>query len=252
MFGTATVEPATVMQLKRSTGAATVCWYTDPPANLKRLHCLRGEYDLLYFKDPHFAQSLTKQFGLKTSHLEEACNSDWHKPIQDCSINNGILVAGSFYGYRVKMIEVLSDAGIDLMGYGPPPPKWSGSKVRTVYSGLYLNEQNKALYFSSALACLNTFSPRESLSSLNCRVFEICGCGGLMLTEPRPALARCFEPESEYLEFDSQEDCLEKIRYLRENPEQAKAIRARAAKRAHKDHTYEKRLNVILDDLNAL
>ena len=73
-----------------------------------------------------------------------------------------------------------------------------------------------------------------------------------MLTEPRPALARCFEPESEYLEFDSQEDCLEKIRYLRENPEQAKAIRARAAKRAHKDHTYEKRLNVILDDLNAL
>jgi len=124
--------------------------------------------------------------------------------------------------------------------------------MNSSYRRTYLNETNKAEKFESALACLNTFSPLEAASSLNCRIFEVCGSGGLLLTESRTAINRCFEPGSEYLDFNSMEECIEKIGFIQDNPGQADNIRKQAADRAHRDHTYEKRLEVIVDDLNRL
>ena len=252
IFGTATVDPNVVRELKRRCKAPVVCWYTDSASNLRRLHCLDHEYDLTYFKDPDFALKLTKQLGIKAQHLEEACNSTWHVPGKSTKRSNEVLIAGSYYGYRVSMIRVLEQAGVPVAAYGNPPPKWSGDYLASAYKSLYLNEANKAAKFESALACLNTFSPLEASNSLNCRIFETCGSGGLLLTESRDAINRCFEADTEYLHYSSDDECLEKIEFLRNNPSVAEDIRQRASRRAHDEHTYEKRLEIIIDDLNRL
>ena len=49
---TMTFEPETVERIRRVSGGKVVCWYGDAPANLRRDHVVRAEYDAVFAKDP--------------------------------------------------------------------------------------------------------------------------------------------------------------------------------------------------------
>jgi spore maturation protein CgeB len=103
--------------------------------------------------------------------------------------------------------------------------------------------------FGAALACLSSFALSEGRNAVNCRIFETCGCGGLLLTEEREAISPYFDRDREYLAYSTFEECLEHLRRLRLDYTEANNIRARGARRAHAEHTYRHRLEAMLTHL---
>jgi spore maturation protein CgeB len=242
---TMTLEPDSVRRIRNVSGGPVVCWYGDAPANLKRHHLVSGEYDVVFAKDSDFVQVLKAMLGLEAYHLPEACNPAWHRPEAE---RNGdtVVVAGTLYGYRGALVERLLDSGEDVRLYGPVPGRWVPPRVRTAHSGTFLDQTTKAQVFGRALACLSSFALSEGRSAVNCRVFETCACGGLLLSEERDAIAPYFERDREYLAYAGFDECLDHLRRLRVDYTEAQQIRARASKRAHAEHTYRHRLERML------
>ena len=245
---TQTFEPETVRLLRQETGGRVVCWFGDAAANLKRDHVVSGEYDAVFAKDPDLVRALRDMLGLEAHHLPEACNPAWHRPVAERD-GNRVVVAGSSYGYRNALVGRLLAAGEEVRVYGPTPGIWVPAALRAAHTHEFLDHTTKAGTFGRALACLSSFAPAEGRASVNCRVFETCACGGLLLSEAREALERFFEPGREYLSFSSLEECLDHLARLRRDYTEARAMRERAARRAHAEHSYRRRLEVLLGAL---
>jgi spore maturation protein CgeB len=111
--------------------------------------------------------------------------------------------------------------------------------------GRYVHCDDKVRAALGATICLNTLHYAE-VNGLNCRAFELAGCGGFQMVTRVPTLVEHFEPEVEVATFANVEELIEKTHYYMRNPAVAAAIAARCRLRAHRDHTYEHRLTEIL------
>jgi spore maturation protein CgeB len=251
LFTTGTLEPWAVEEMRRVSGGRAVLWFGDSAANLRRGHATSGEYDAVFFKDRDFVRRLRDVLGLEAFYLPEACNPEWHRPVARRE-GRRVLVAGTCYGYRNRLVERLRGRGVDVVVHGPAPPSWAPRSVAAAHAGTYLDETTKAAAFGKALACLASFAPAESPATVNCRVFEIAACGGALLAEARPALEEFFEPEREYLPFADLEQCLQQLARLERDEAAARELRRRAARRAHAEHSYERRLSGLLETLGRV
>jgi len=83
------------------------------------------------------------------------------------------------------------------------------------------------------------------------RNFEVPGAGGFLLTAPADNLGEYFIPGKEIVVFDSLDDLAAKARYYLDHPAERLAIRRAGCERAHRDHTYERRLRDVLAAIGA-
>ena len=79
----------------------------------------------------------------------------------------------------------------------------------------------------------------------NMRMFEATGMGSCLLTDAGNNLSEIFEDGREVISYDSDEDCLEKLAFLKENHKVAKEIAAAGKQRVLKDHSLQKRCELI-------
>jgi hypothetical protein len=122
---------------------------------------------------------------------------------------------------------------------------WFGDRV----TGHYVARQAKARLFRSTGVVLNTLHQGE-IASMNCRLFEAAGCGAAILTKARPDLEPLFEVGPEVASYDSFDVLADRARWMLDDPAAARAMRERAATRAHAHHTYEPRLEQLLAALS--
>lgn len=72
----------------------------------------------------------------------------------------------------------------------------------------------------------------------NMRLYEVTGAGGCLLTDEKYNLSEIFLLDHEVVSYKSREECLEKAKWLIENPEKASMIGRAAQMRVAKDHTF--------------
>jgi spore maturation protein CgeB len=244
------LSPKTVNRLRTVTKAPIACWYQDAVSSLGRQFMLGAEYDAVFVKD-RYMQSLFSRMIRSTTfyYLPEACNPRVHRSVnltvQDIeSYGCDIMIAGTHYYYRQEILRQLS--GIRLRFYSGTRAKWLLDRLpKDVHQGRPVVLEEKAKALRAARICLNTLHFAE-INGLNCRAFEIAGCGGFQLVSAVPALAEHFEPGKELATFDSIDELVERIDYYLRNPQLMMDIALRGQQRAHKDHTYEHRLTEIL------
>lgn len=85
---------------------------------------------------------------------------------------------------------------------------------------------------------------------VNPRTFELAACRVFQLVDERTLLPELFAPD-ELATFSSMEDLKSKIDYYLNHDEERLALAARAQARALKDHTYQQRMNTLLDFIRA-
>lgn len=244
-----TLFPGVVRQLRRD-GAKVALWFPDSLVNLGRQLVLLAPYDVLFFKDPYLVRRLRATLGLPVFYLPEACSARSSPSLGTPGTDRNLVIAGSMYPSRIRLLERLLAAGIPLRLYGPAFPRWAGpTPLRAVHAGRCIFEAEKARVFRSAVAVLNNLHPGE-IEGVNARLFEAAGVGAAIVTEYRPALTDLFAVGEEVLAFgDFDELVSEATRLLRDDGLSAKLGDA-AARRAQQDHTYEKRLTVLLEILS--
>lgn len=241
------LPPQVVGELKRVSGAKVVCWYTDPVTNLYRHYLLASDFDFVFLKEPFLVRVARDKLGLNAFYLPECCNAAWHRPI---GLNAGdrkkygcdLAAQGSLHYYRAQMLEPFAD--YDLKVWGRNCPAWLDSLVKKRYPGLFIAEGEKARAFASAKIVVNTLQCAE-IDGVNCTLFEAAGCGAFQIADWKPSLPKLFEPELEIVTFRTRRELKEKVDYYLARPEERREIAARACARAHRDHTYEKRLEEI-------
>lgn len=244
------IPPRAIRKMKRETGATIVCWFPDHPGNIGRGYLLAGAYDALFAKDKYLVQLVRNNLGQKAYYLPECCQPRWHRRVELTEEEKrfygcDLTIAGNLYWYRASIFEhFIEDYDVKL--WGPPMPKWLQSPIRRVHQNRYVGELEKAKAFNAAKIVLNTFQPGE-FRGVNVRVFETAGCGAFQICEYRPEIEELFILGKEIVVFHSIADLKEKIDYYLEHPQERQRIADAAYKRAHKDHTYEKRLQTMLD-----
>jgi len=243
---TQSLSEEVLLEIKKQ-GITTICWWGDTPANMRKQGLLCEGWDFIFIKDKYAAFKL-KTLGLNAFYLPEAMNPQWHTKCYT-SIDESLLFAGNIYDYRHFLISKLLKAGFeDIKLFGQRPPRWAKPEVKGLFLNKFIVREEKSREFGNSFACINSTAMSEG-NSINCRTFEIAGAGGLQIMEYRSAIEDCFEPEKEIVTYSSLDELLEKINFYRRNPSQAGRIRNAGYQRVHSEHTYELRLNTILNHL---
>lgn len=239
-----------VVERLRGHGAKVALWFPDPLTNLGRQLVLLAPYDALFFKEPHLVGRLRALLDLPVFYLPEACNPRWHRPLAVPGTEPHLVIAGNMYPSRIRLLERLMASGIPLRLYGGNFPRWvRGTPLREVHAGRCIFQEEKARIFGSAAAVLNTLSLGE-IDGVNARLFEAAGSGAAVLTEFRPTLPELFDIGDEVLAFSDFDELVTQAERLLADPGRSVKLGDAAALRAHEDHTYEKRLAVILEKLS--
>jgi len=249
----ADLAPKIVEQIKTKTTAVMVSWFPDHLANLGRQYLLKAPYDALFFKDPYIVDFCRNKVEKPAFFLPECCNPLWHRKVTltQAEIDYyacDLTTAGNMYYYRALMLEQFQ--GYSFKIWGRNYPRWLESPLASVYQQVYVAELEKSKAFQAAKIVLNTMHFGEILG-VNCRTFEVAGCGGFQLAENRPQLRDFFEPDKEIVTFDTKKELKEKVDYYLNRPDERCEIAQRGQLRAHKKHTYEIRLRTMLDIIHG-
>ena len=245
--------PSQVERWRKLTPTATwVFWYPDHLANLGAHRALLAPYDHFFFKEPYLVDLLASRTRLPVHMLADACNPEHHRtetPVSeeerrryDCDV----AVAGNLYPYRLLVMAAIPDE-VSLHIYGHPrggaPAGFD--RIARAQTREYVAGRTKALAFGGARIVLNTMHYAE-IRGVNVRLFEGTACGGFVLSHTGPEIVRYFKPGIEIATYETQADLADAIHhYLRADDERQRIAKAGQA-RAHRDHTYQRRLDELL------
>jgi len=241
------VSPKTIDKLRECSKAPIVCWCQDQMTTLGRQFLLGARYDAVFVKDRYLQQLFSRMVRSSSFHyLPEACNPRVHRSLELSSADRerygcDIMIAGSLYYYRQELLQALDEFELRIWGHAPD---WLLYRLRTSHMGREVHGDEKVRAARAAAIAINTLHFAE-VDGLNCRAFELAGCGAFQLCTSRPVLAEHFRPGVEIETFDSAAELVDKARYYLGNPQQAAQIAARGQQRAHREHTYEHRLDEI-------
>lgn len=209
---------------------------------------LLAPYTAMFFKEPRLVERLSATLGVPAYYLPEACNHRWHRSTEPQGTDPVIVVAGNIYPSRLRLIERLLKAQVPLVLYGSSIARWlAGHSALSCHTHRYIARREKADIFRRAAAVLNNLHPGE-IDGVNCRLFEAAGSGAVVLTEDRPVMQELFEND-EVFAWSTFDELVDRARAAVAGAGSFASTGDRAALRAHRDHTYEQRLSVIIEHL---
>jgi spore maturation protein CgeB len=107
-----------------------------------------------------------------------------------------------------------------------------------------------AKIYNAAKVGLNIHDESDLVCKPNMRVFEVPGCGSLLMTDKALGIERFFNPGKEILCYADEAELIELVSYYLDSPAESATIAARAHERAYRDHTYDHRLEKVLDTVS--
>src|SRR5208283_3083358 len=110
--------------------------------------------------------------------------------------------------------------------------------------------EEKAKAYLAAKILINTVHYCE-IEGVNCTLFEAAGCDAFQIADWKPSLPELFEPEREVVTFRTRQELKAKVDYYLAHPAERQEIASRAYARAHREHTYEQRLEKMFEILGV-
>jgi hypothetical protein len=133
-----------------------------------------------------------------------------------------------------------------------PPTPWTLDKefCSRIHSPLYGEQMlQKLSYYQIAL---NYHNKHTGDFACNMRLFEATGLGCALLTDSKKDLSEYFDIDSEILTYSSKDEAIEKINYLKDNPDKAEQIRIAGQLKCLNNHTTQNQISRLSEILNKL
>jgi spore maturation protein CgeB len=159
-------------------------------------------------------------------HLPYCASPDHHYAMSDVKKEYDASLIGLHYEQRDRLVNRLRGEGF-----------------RVLYElGLVYDEYREKN--NSATVGLNWSSKMD----INARMFEAMAMKQVLLTNRLPHMEELgFEEGRNYLGFDTVEEAVKQMQWVRDNPELSKSIALCGHQMVHANHTYEKRVETIFE-----
>jgi hypothetical protein len=79
----------------------------------------------------------------------------------------------------------------------------------------------------------------------NVRMFEVTGAGSLLVTDAKRNMEELYVPGKEVLTYESPGDCVSKLKWAIDHPDEAADIARAGQQRTLKDHSVERRVELL-------
>ncbi|ETP71832.1 hypothetical protein UYO_2221 [Lachnospiraceae bacterium JC7] len=93
---------------------------------------------------------------------------------------------------------------------------------------------------------------RSIQNGIPLRCFDIMGCHAFMISNYQMDLFRYFEPDKDFVFYDSHSDLMDKIEHYLGNPDRRREIADHAFEKIKKDHSYDVRAEQILSEAKII
>ncbi|UCH43947.1 MAG: glycosyltransferase [Nitrospiraceae bacterium] len=146
--------------------------------------------------------------------------------------------------YRLSCIESFEESGITIHG----DRGWK-HLIRSDSITLKppLNYYKELPLFYNACKINFNATSLQMREAVNQRVFDVPACGAFLLTDQQKSLNELFDVGNEIITYSDTDELPELADFYLRNPERRQAIATRGRERVLQDHTYRKRLTVMIE-----
>ncbi|MFB3161484.1 glycosyltransferase [Neobacillus sp. 179-C4.2 HS] len=239
----------------------TAVWFTEDPYFMDRTKVLSQYYDFVFTIDSA-AQDYYKNNGhLQAHQLSLAAEPEVYKPKQvGAKFRSDICLVGFPYPDRIHLIQYLlqnTSYHIKVVGKWASPLFRFRSNPRLMIHEGWVDPSVVADYYNGAKIVLNTHRPfnlkgnQNKLGivgkSINNRTFDVAACGTFQLIQFREDLPNHFINDEEIVSFKKNQELCQKLDYYLKTEDERQRIANNARKRVLQDHTFEQRLEKLLE-----
>ncbi len=233
-----------------------VSWWVDDPFRFPLYLRHLELFDLVCAFDRECVANL-KERGLKqvmylpcscdpTTFYPQSLNpADY--PLLQCTVG----FVAVYYPERAALLSQMKGLDLGLWGSGWEAAPEFHELPSGTWRGPRISAANAAKVYNLAKICPNVHHAQTRSGGINTRTFEIPAAGGFELVDRVPGLEEHFEMGREIVAYSSPAEFRELADYYLSHPSERGAIIERGRARVRRDHTYEKRLEVILKTLNG-
>jgi spore maturation protein CgeB len=244
----------------RKDGVATAMWFVEDYRLFTYWQAYAHFYDFFAViqKEPFLSQ-LAAMGQPNALYLPLAADPEFHKPLELTPVERrkwGSDVSFMGAGYPNRRVAFRQLLRHDFKIWGSD---WEGDPVLAPYvqlGGMRIESADCVRIFNATRINLNLHSsidPSRLVSDgdfVNPRTFELAACGAFQLTDRRTLLPESFGP-NEMSTFGNMDELLALIDHFLARPEEREAVAARARQRVLQEHSYERRMEVLLDFVRA-
>ena len=197
------------------------------------------KYDLIFSYSRNICEKIIKNYGVNSHWIPFGYDPQLEKlDLANFACNNKFLFVGAYDKYRARQIEMLGRS--DILIYGDE--NWglktrrdgyvrSSFKYETLYGLELINQTNNSIASLNILRAQNVDE-----NSHNMRTFEVPAMGGVLISNYTDEQAYFFEPEKEMVFFSSLEEFVDKLNYLKRNPNESIRIKSNALARSRRSN----------------
>jgi len=235
------LDGKSVEYLRKEYGVKTALWFPDDPRYFHSLVShIAPYYDYVFTKSEIMIPKYEKINSKKVNVVPFGCDPTIHKLNQSQHRNLDISFIGSYTFRRSHILGALQDKGLHVYG-----PYWNIFHPRRKYHPPVWGKCVTDLLNKSKIG-LNIHAKSDLDVAPNMRTFEIPACGALMLTDKPRGIEKYYEVGKEIICYESIKELKELIDFFIGTPEELYKISKRGYDRTIADHTYEKRMKLIL------
>lgn len=260
VYGGESINRPIIYTLKKFCGTSAV-WFTEDPYELSNNIRQSDLFDCVFTNDP----GSVSKYPCPACFLPLASSEEFHYheiPESDEDYRYDVSFIGTAWPNRTEFIRSLLKAKPELKyklalpanEFLPPvnlPVPRCEINWRTPNSELakIANVSKFSLILHREFSASGNDAKAESPGP---RLFEIAMAGGLLLVDDSLDMnSELFIPGEEYLPFKDIKECVQQIEYFSQKPEERKKILEASQKRAIQNHTYDQRIDTLLETLNS-
>lgn len=235
------IHPAVLWTLEKLGIQATVLLTESPYDDVNQ-----SDWVSIYPGMKVFTNERISAQAFNWDYLPHSYDPEVHQPVTT-DFRCDVLMVGTGWDTRQKLLEEVDWTGIDLKLYGYWEPAKKGPLAPYVKGGITSNDAAAGMY-SGAKIVLNAHRYHPTAESINPRVYEVAACGAFQLSDHRDELIEVFD--SSVPVFDGPKQLSDSIRYYLKND----VIRSQLANQARvcvHDCTFDNRARQLLAEIAA-
>ncbi len=253
----APIDALTLRKLKRE-GVASVMWFVEDYKVFNYWKTLAPLYDAFAVIQKQPFLDMLKDIGQERAlYLPLAALPEFHKPLklnpaELKEYGSELSFLGAGYPNRRLAFRGLADRDFKIWGNDWDNETALAKNIQR--GGARISAEESVKIYNAAGININLHSSLDASSIagggdfVNPRTFELAAIGAFQLTDRRSLTDELFA-DDELALFDSMDEFYQKLDYFSAHPEKRAEYAAKGRERVLKSHTYELRMETLLDYL---